>query len=82
MDPGIIGLGVLSITIYAAATLVWIHVLRTVPLTKAYPFMALSFVIVPIGSVLIFSEQVRVQYVIGTLLIVAGVVITGLSKNG
>lgn len=77
-DLGVAALGAVAIGIYGAATLLWIHVLRTVPLTKAYPFMALSFVIVPIGSVLLFSEQVRSQYVIGTALIVAGVVITTL----
>jgi len=80
-DPGVAALAVLAIGIYGLATLLWIYVLRTVPLTKAYPFMALSFVIVPIGSILFFSEQVRLQYVIGTALIVAGVVITTLSKG-
>ena len=71
----------LAIAIYGVATLLWIHILRSVPLTKAYPFMALSFVIVPLGSVLFFSEQVRLQYVVGTALIVAGVVVTTYSKS-
>ena len=71
----------IALGIYAFATLLWIHVLRTTPLSKAYPYMALSFVVVPIASVLIFSEQVRPQYLIGSTLIVLGVVVTHLSSN-
>jgi drug/metabolite transporter (DMT)-like permease len=79
-SPGVVLLAGVAVGIYGLATLLWIHVLRTVPLTKAYPFMALSFVAVPLGSIAFFSEHVRPQYVVGTTLIIAGVVITSLSK--
>lgn len=76
LDPKTLGFTALSFLIYASATILWIYVLRTVPLTKAYPFMALSFVLVPLFSVILFSESVRSQYLIGTALIVVGVIIT------
>lgn len=69
-----------SLLIYAFATLAWIWVLRAVPLKSAYPFMALAFVLVPLGAHWMFGEAVTPQYWIGTLLIMAGVVITVLAK--
>lgn len=65
-----------SLAFYALSTLVWIWVLRTVPLKSAYPFMALAFVLVPLGAHWLFGEVVTPQYLIGTCLIMAGVVIT------
>ena len=80
-DWRIVWLGIAAMTIYGTATLLWIYVLRTAPLTKAYPYMALSFVLVPIVSVLLFSEQVRMQYVLGTVLIIVGVILTTVSTD-
>ncbi|MCC8363833.1 EamA family transporter [Lysobacter sp. A6] len=65
----------LAMGIYGTATLLWVYVLKSVPLTKAYPFMALSFVAVPALSVLFLSERVTPQYVIGAALIVCGVIL-------
>lgn len=65
-----------SLTFYALSTLAWIWVLRTVPLKSAYPFMALAFVLVPLGSHWLFGENVTPQYLLGTCLIMLGVIIT------
>jgi len=64
-----------ALFIYGVATLLWISLLRYVPLNKAYVFMALSFVLVPIASFFIFREQVTVGYWAGVALIVAGVIV-------
>ena len=80
LDIRVAGFGILAMAIYAAATLIWIYVLRTTPLTKAYPYMAISFVIVPVASIWLYSEQVRPQYVAGAALIVLGVILIGSSK--
>jgi drug/metabolite transporter (DMT)-like permease len=64
-----------ALFIYGVATLLWISLLRYVPLNKAYVFMALSFVLVPIASFFIFREQVSVGYWIGVGLIVSGVIV-------
>ncbi len=79
LDPKLIGIAVGAVAVYGLATVLWIHVLRTLPLTKAYPFMALSFVLVPLGGILFFSESVRLPYALGITLIVAGVILTGWS---
>ena len=65
-----------AMVIYAGATLLWILALRELPLSRAYMFMALSFVIVPVLSVLIFGERLTIGYLIGLGFIVAGLVIT------
>ncbi len=69
------GVLLLALTIYMLATLLWIHVLRVVPLSDAYPFMALAFVIVPLGSWIFFGEQIRWTDGAGTTLIVLGIVL-------
>lgn len=66
----------LALTLYGLGTLLWIFILQTVPLSRAYPFMALAFVMVPLMAMMFFAERLNLTYAIGTLLIVAGVVVT------
>lgn len=65
----------LALALYGLGTLFWIIVLQTVPLSRAYPFMALAFVLVPLLAVVIFKESLSLTYVVGAALIVAGVVV-------
>jgi drug/metabolite transporter (DMT)-like permease len=64
-----------ALALYGAATLLWVRILTTVPLSRAYPFMALAFVLVPAAGYVFFNESITVRYVIGTALIIAGVVV-------
>lgn len=66
----------IALVLYGLGTLLWIFILQTVPLSRAYPFMALAFVMVPLLAVLLFSERLNLTYALGALLIVAGVVVT------
>lgn len=81
LDPKVWTIAILSMVIYGSATVLWIAVLRTVPLVKAYPYMALSFVLVPLGSIFFYSEKVQWTYAVGTVLIVFGVVLTTLQSR-
>lgn len=65
----------LSFAVYAAATLLWIHLLRSVELSRAYPFMALSFVLVPFLSSLLFGDRITFVYAAGVVMIVVGVLV-------
>ena len=60
---------------YAAATLLWVRILMTVPLSRAYPFVALAFVLVPAAGYVFFHESVSLRYAAGTALIIAGVIV-------
>lgn len=75
LAPRVIVLVFASFALYAAATLLWIHLLRQVDLSRAYPFMALSFVLVPLFSVLLYGERLSGPYLAGVALIVGGVAV-------
>jgi len=73
-DPIFIG----ALALYGIATLAWVYVLQTVPLAKAYSFMALTFVIVPILAAFFLGEVMTLKYVIGAGLIICGLLLTHL----
>jgi drug/metabolite transporter (DMT)-like permease len=60
--------------VFAAAC--WMLTLRQLSVSAAYPFMALSFVIVPAGALLFLGERVTAMQWLGCCLIVAGVAVT------
>jgi drug/metabolite transporter (DMT)-like permease len=71
----------LALVLYGLATILWVLLLQRVPLSRAYPFAALGFVLVPAAGVLIFAERVSTAYVIGTAMIIGGIFITsGVAK--
>jgi drug/metabolite transporter (DMT)-like permease len=49
--------------------------LSRLPLSKAYPFMALSFPTVAVLAVLLFHEELNTPKILGTSLIVLGAII-------
>jgi drug/metabolite transporter (DMT)-like permease len=65
----------LALTMYLGATIAWVQALRSIPLSIAYLFNALPFVLVPVAGFLIFSEPIPRFYVLGTLLIVGGILL-------
>ena len=74
-DPSTFAILVCALILYGATTLAWIWVLQKIDLGRAYPLMALSFVLVPIGSYLAFGERFHSQYFVGIALIVTGIVV-------
>ena len=59
----------------ALAALAWIGALTRIELSRAYPFVGLTFVTTLLGSALFFDEPLTAPKVTGTLLVVAGVVV-------
>jgi multidrug transporter EmrE-like cation transporter len=57
------------------AALCWFAALTELDLSKAYPFLGLSFGLVLIVSALAFGEPITIAKVTGVLMIMAGVVI-------
>ena len=67
---------VLSVFAAAAlAALAWIGALTQLELSRAYPFVGLTFVTTLVGSAVFFGEPLTVPKVAGTLLVVVGVVV-------
>ncbi len=71
----------LAIVLYAIATLLWVHILQTVPLGIGYSFMALGFVLVPLADWFLFAQRYPTLYLIGVLLIVGGIIVIGFSSK-
>jgi undecaprenyl phosphate-alpha-L-ara4N flippase subunit ArnE len=66
-----------AMILYLSATFLWIFALREIPLSSAYPFMALAFVLVPAGAVIFYGEQLDVRYFIGLALVIGGMAVIG-----
>jgi undecaprenyl phosphate-alpha-L-ara4N flippase subunit ArnE len=68
LSPVIIG----AVALYGVATIFYVIALQRVPLVLAYPFMALGFIIVPLGAMFFLGEPVTWRYAAGVVLILAG----------
>jgi len=64
-----------AMALYATTSIAWVWVLRQLELGKVYPLMALAFVLVPLGSHLVFGERFQSNYFVGVALIVIGIVV-------
>ncbi len=72
---------VLALTLYAFSTILWLWLLQKIPLTIAYPFAALAFLLVPIGAWIFFREPLNLRSLLGVCLILAGVIVTTTSRT-
>lgn len=57
----------------------WTVLLKTMPLTKLQPMIALTYVVTPALAVLLLGEHMSMERIAGIGLIVAGVVLVGMS---
>lgn len=64
-----------AFALYGVTTIGWVWVLQKIPLGRAYPIMALAFILVPIGSYLVFGERFQPMYFVGVALIAMGIII-------
>ena len=62
----------LGLLLYGAGTVLWIGALSKASLSTAYPFTALTFVLVFLFSVVFLHEALSPRSVIGAGLVVAG----------
>jgi drug/metabolite transporter (DMT)-like permease len=66
-----------GLAMYGLGTLIWLHVLARADLSRVYPFVGLSFVITVVFGYLLFHEAPTPAKLVGTLLVVAGVILLG-----
>jgi drug/metabolite transporter (DMT)-like permease len=64
-----------ALVIYGAGTVLWVFLLKHVPLNIAYPFMALSFCLVPALGYFWLGEPLSWRYAGGVALILAGLLV-------
>jgi multidrug transporter EmrE-like cation transporter len=69
-----------GLTAAVLAALAWILVIQRLDVGFAYPFMALSFVVVPVGARLLLAEPLPPIRILGMALIVVGVTASALAR--
>ena len=63
---------VTALAIYLALSVLWVWILTFTPISRAYLFVALSFVLVPIFGIVLFSEPISLRLAIGIAVILCG----------
>jgi drug/metabolite transporter (DMT)-like permease len=71
----------ISFILYFAMALSWQFVLKRTTLSYAYPFTAISYVFLLLLGYFYFNEEVSVQNIIGSFLIILGTVIFAKHKD-
>ena len=67
---------VLALIVYGMTTVLWVFILRTVPLSVAFPVYALVFVLVPVAAHVLLNEPWSWNALIGGAVIMLGVIIS------
>ena len=62
----------LGLTLYTGLTLLWVWILTFIPLSRAYPFVVVAFLITPLLAYIFLGESVDRWYFVGLGLIVSG----------
>jgi drug/metabolite transporter (DMT)-like permease len=57
---------------YALSAVVWLFVLARLPLSTAYPFVGLGFILTMILAALLFGESLTLAKISGTVIVVLG----------
>jgi multidrug transporter EmrE-like cation transporter len=65
----------LGLALYGVGTVLWLFALRQLDLSLAYPFVAMSFVMVAISGMVFLGEPVQPSRLVGLGLIVLGLLV-------
>lgn len=63
---------VLGLVLYGVGTLLWIAGLSRTTLSYAYPFTALTFVLVVAAAIVLFNERPSVMEIVGIIVVLGG----------
>jgi len=64
-----------ALTLYVALTFGWVWLLTFTPLSRAYPFVALAFVITPLLGGMVFAEPITPRLLIGIAVLLGGLLL-------
>jgi undecaprenyl phosphate-alpha-L-ara4N flippase subunit ArnE len=70
-----------GLAVFAVSAMAWLATLAKVPLSVAYPFNALGYLIILTASALLLHERTNLLTWAGSLLVVSGLVIVVLSQQ-
>lgn len=69
----------LGLGLYGLGAAIWLFVLARAPLSLAYPFVGLGFILTMFAGVVAFQEELTPARIVGTVLIAAGCVLVARS---
>ncbi len=69
-----------ALFLYAAGLVVWMVALSRLPLSFAYSFQALTYLLVPLGSMWLLGEAISLTRWSGIVIICLGIVIVAISR--
>lgn len=70
-SPWILG----GLVVFGVSAIAWLITLSRVPLSVAYPFNALGYVVILVASSVILNERTNIWTWMGTLLVVSGLIV-------
>ena len=74
-SPYVVG----GLALYGLGAVVWLFVLARLPLTAAYPFVGLGFIMTMVLGMVVLGEVVSPVRIVGTLMIASGCVLVARS---
>jgi len=69
---------IIGMVFYAASTLLWLLALSKCPLNYAFPFSAITFILVFILSALLLHEPLPLIRIVGIGIIMCGIIVVGI----
>ncbi len=72
-----------GISFYLLALIIWLYVLKELPLSIAYPLLSVNYIFVYIGAVnwSVINEEAKLTNIIGTLLVMLGLTLVVYPKK-
>lgn len=70
----------LGLVVFGVSAVAWLAALARVPLSVAYPFNALGYIVILTASVILLHERANVLTWVGSLMVVSGLLIVVLTK--
>jgi drug/metabolite transporter (DMT)-like permease len=61
-----------ALALYAGYAILWVWILSVIPLSRAYPFVALAFALTPLLGGLLFGDIISVRLIAGIFFILCG----------
>ena len=70
----------LGLVVFGVSAVAWLAALARVPVSVAYPFNALGYIVILTASVVLLHERANVLTWVGSLMVVSGLLIVVLTK--
>ena len=70
----------LGLVVFGVSAVAWLAALARVPLSVAYPFNALGYIVILTASVVLLHERANVLTWVGSLMVVSGLLLVVLTK--